>query len=337
MRGVLLGFATIWAVTGVGWILGRFQILGPGAETVLARLAFFVATPALLFATLSTSSLSAILAPAVVPFVASTLIVAALAAALARVVWRRPRGETAIAALAASYVNAANLGIPVASYVLRDVSTIAPVLLFQVLIAAPTALAVLESESGPGRTPLRRLAALPARNPIMICSAAGVLCAALGWRPPAEVLRPFELIGSAAVPLALLALGMSLRGSRPFALRRDGARGRPTGNLAADGRDAGLRDAAPRDSGPRDAGLRYAAVAFKVVLQPLLAYAIGRLLGLAGPALLAAVVTSALPTAQNVFVIATRYQHGRELARDAVVLSTLAATLTLVVIAALLG
>jgi predicted permease len=307
MRGVLLGFGTIWAVTAVGWVLGRFEILGPRAETVLARLVFFVATPALLFETLATSSLSAILSPALVPFVASTAIVAAVAAVLARVVWHSSRGETAVASLAASYVNAANLGIPIASYVLGDVSVVAPVLLFQVLIASPTALAVLESETPGQRTQLRRLALLPARNPIMIGSAAGVLCAAVGWRPPMEVLRPFELVGSAAVPLALLALGMSLRGSRPFA--------------------AG-----------EDAGLRYTAVTFKVLLQPALAYAIGHfLLGLDGALLLAAVVTSALPTAQNVFVYATRYDRGQALARDAVVLSTLVGALTLAAIVALLG
>jgi predicted permease len=41
------------------------------------------------------------------------------------------------------------------------------------------------------------------------------------------------------------------------------------------------------------------------------------------------VVTSGLPTAQNVFVFATRYQRGTALARDSVVLSTLIAALSL--------
>jgi predicted permease len=50
---------------------------------------------------------------------------------------------------------------------------------------------------------------------------------------------------------------------------------------------------------------------------------------MAGRPLLAAVVTSGLPTAQNVFVFATRYQRGTAMARDSVVLSTLLAAVSL--------
>jgi predicted permease len=71
-------------------------------------------------------------------------------------------------------------------------------------------------------------------------------------------------------------------------------------------------------------------VTLKVLVQPLVAYLFGRYgLGLAGRPLLAAVVTSGLPTAQNVFVFATRYQRGMTLARDSVVVSTLLAAVSL--------
>ncbi|WP_345540092.1 AEC family transporter [Phytohabitans rumicis] len=305
MRGVLAGFAAIWAVTLVGYLIGRYGLLGPAGPTVLARLVFFIATPALLFTTLATSSLAEVFTGALAAFVLSTLIVAAAYVALAA--RRRPAAEVTVGTLAASYVNAGNLGIPVAAYVLGDVSFIAPVLLFQTLLAAPTALAVLDVAATGHRPSVRRLVGLPLRSPIMLASGAGLIVAATGWHPPAEALRPFELIGSAAVPLALLALGMSLRGSRPLA-------------PGPDGRD------------------RYTAVVLKIIVQPLLAYLIGRhLLGLDGPTLLAAVVTSALPTAQNVFVFASRYDRGVSLARDAIVLTTVAAAGTLVAIATLLG
>ena len=115
------------------------------------------------------------------------------------------------------------------------------------------------------------------------------------------------LLGGAAVPMTLLALGMSLRGSRPL---------RP---------------------GP-DAPDRMLAVVLKAVVHPLLAYLIGRFaLGLTGPALLAAVVTPALPTAQNIFVFASRYGRGEGFARDTIVLSTAAAAVTLIGVVAWLG
>jgi malonate transporter len=60
-------------------------------------------------------------------------------------------------------------------------------------------------------------------------------------------------------------------------------------------------------------------------------------LGLTGPTLLAAVLISGLPTAQNVFVFATHYRVAQSLARDAVVLSTVVAAVSLALIAAALG
>nr|MDT0657467.1 AEC family transporter [Micromonospora sp. DSM 115978] len=307
MRGVLTGFIAIWAVTAVGYLVSRYELLGPHATEVLARLAFLVATPALLFTTLARATLAEVFTPALAAFVASTLLIATGYLCLARWVWRQPAGDAIIGALSASYVNAGNLGLPVAAYVLGQVSFVAPVLLFQALLAAPTALAALDTVSAGRKPSVRRLALLPARNPIMIGCAAGLAVSASGWRPPVEVMRPFDLVGAAAVPLALLALGMSLRGSRPLA------------------------------PGP-DAAQRYPAVALKVVAQPLVAYLIAHFaLGLSGPTLLAAVLLSGLPTAQNVFIFATHYRIAQSLARDAVVLSTLVAAVSLALIAAALG
>ncbi|GIG87427.1 AEC family transporter [Plantactinospora endophytica] len=307
MRGVVTGFAVIWSVTLVGYVVGRYNLLGPHGTAVIARLVFLIATPALLFGTLARSTVADLATPALAAFVLSTVVVAAGYLLVARLGWRRPAGEATVGTLSASYVNAANLGLPVAAYVLDDVSFVAPVLIFQVLVAAPLALGVLDATSTDRGLHLRRLALLPARNPIMLGCAGGVLVSISGWHPPAELLRPFDLVGSAAVPLALIALGMSLPGSRPLA------------------------------GGP-DAQQRYVAVTLKIVVQPLVAYLIARFgLGLTGPTLLAAVVTSALPTAQNVFVFATHYRQAQSLARDVVVLSTLAAAVSLAVIAALLG
>jgi hypothetical protein len=313
MRGLLVAFGTIWAVTAVGWAMGRYDLLGPRAELVLARLVFYVAAPALLFATLSTADLADVFTGALAAFVLSTAIVAGLYVALARAWWRTPAGETTIGAMCASYVNGGNLGIPVAVYVLGDIAYAAPVLVFQLLVAAPTALAFLETAeareaaaaghaSGDGRARRRallRLALFPARNPITLSSAAGVAIALSGWLPPDALLEPFRLVGSAAVPLALLALGLSLTGV----------------------------GAARAQSPP---GPRYAALTLKVLVQPLLAYLIARhALGLSGPALLAAVITSGLPTAQNIYVYAVRYGRAEGLARDAILLSTVAAAVTL--------
>ena len=306
MRGVVGGLATIWAVTALGYLLGRIDLLGPHGTAVLVRLAFYVAAPALLFETLATSDLARVFSPALAAFVAGTAAVATGYVLVARLLWHRNAGDTTVGALAASYVNAGNLGLPVGAYVLGDVSLIVPVLLVQTLFIAPTALVVLDTTTGGRRLSPGRLLSMPLRNPILVGSAAGVLVSASGWHPPDEVLRPFALVGSAAVPLALLALGLALPGARPLG----------PSPYAAD---------------------RTLAALLKVVAQPAVAYAVGRFaLGLSGTTLLTAVVSAALPTAQNIFVFATRYARGVALARDSIVLTTLAATVTLFAVVALL-
>jgi len=74
------------------------------------------------------------------------------------------------------------------------------------------------------------------------------------------------------------------------------------------------------------------------VLQPVVAYTVARYaLGVEGHALLAVVVTSALPTAQNIFVHATRYDRATVLARDTILITTVGSVPVILLIAALLG
>jgi malonate transporter len=308
MADVLLAFSAIWAVTAVGWLLGRFGVLGPGAEAVLARLVFFVATPALLLVTLSATTPGTLVSRSLFTYVASAVGLAAVTAAVARFWWRLPPGDVVIAALGSAYVNAANLGIPVAGYVFGDISVVAPVLLFQLLLASPVALGLLESGDGaPSRRGLAtRLVLLPVRNPILLASAVGLVLAVLAWRLPIGVERPFDLVGQAAVPTALLALGLSLS-----------SRGEPLASTVD----------APAAVRPRTMVLT--VVALKVLVQPSLAYLVGLGLGLSGRVLLGSVVMSGLPAAQNVFVYASRYGRGVALARGAVAVSTVVAPVTL--------
>jgi malonate transporter and related proteins len=310
VNGVLGGFAALATVIAVGWVVGRSGVLGGvDASAVLSRLSFFVATPALLFLTLAAADPAAVLSAALIATAGSALGVALLFAALARWRWRLPAAELATGALASGYVNAGNLGIPVSVYVLGNASYVAPVLLFQVLVMAPIGLGVLARSRAPGAGTPRRWQALtqPLRTPVVVGCALGLLLAASGVHLPGSVLRPVQLIAGLAVPAALLAYGMSLHG-------------------------------AARPGSGSGAGQVWLAVALKTVVQPLAAYALGRwVAGLDGTALLAVTVTSALPTAQNVFVYAAAYDRGTALARDVVLLSTVLSVPVLLAIAVVLG
>ena len=309
MTEVLGGFAALAAVIAVGWVVGRARILGAGAEIVLSRLSFYVATPALLFLTLAGADTHAVLSPALIGTAGSAVVAALLFVVLAWWRWRPATADLTTGALASSYVNAGNLGIPVAAYVLGDASFVAPVLLFQVLVMAPVGLALLAgSRAGNGVPRSRwRVVTQPIRTPVVIGCALGLLFAASGLELPNLVLEPVRLVAALAVPAALLAYGMSLHG-------------------------------APRPASGELAGQVWLAVALKTLVQPAVAYALGRWVAdLDGVALLAVTVTSALPTAQNVFVYAVSYGHRTLLARDVILLSTVLSVPVLVAIAVVLS
>lgn len=305
MSGVVAGFATLATVVAVGWVVARSGVVGRDAEGALSRVSYHVAMPALLFLTVGRADTGSVLSVALIATGGSAVLVALLYAALAWWRWRPPAAELAAGGLASSYVNAGNLGVPVSAYVLGDAAYVAPVLLFQVLVMAPVGLAVLGEGRG-ADAPARsrwRLLTQPVRTPVVVGCALGLLFSATGQELPAPVLEPVELLAALAVPAGLLAYGMSLHG-------------------------------APRPAAGDLAGKVWLAVALKTVGQPLVAYALGRwVAGLDGIELLAVTVTSALATAQNVYVYAAAHERGALLARDVILLSTLLSVPALIVVA----
>lgn len=129
MAGVFTGFATIAIVILVGVLLAHIRLVDLAAQQLLSRLAFFVASPALMVITLGRADVHQVLSANLVATCAGVVAASAAYVVLARLVWRRGLGDTVIGALSSSYVNAGNLGIPVASYVLGDAAYIAPTLL----------------------------------------------------------------------------------------------------------------------------------------------------------------------------------------------------------------
>ncbi|MEV7204645.1 MULTISPECIES: AEC family transporter [unclassified Streptomyces] len=307
MQGVLTGFAVIAVVIGVGYVLGLRGHLGPQGREVLTKLAFHVASPALLFTTLATADLSVVFSARLLVTALSTLAVAGAFVAVG-VVCGWGVGRTTIGALCSGYVNSGNLGIPIAVYVLGDASLVAPVLLFQLVLVTPVAVTILDLSSGGGaKGPLWRRLLTPLRNPIALGSLAGVAVAASGFEVPDAVMDPITLIGNMSVPAVLLAFGIGLCGST-MPLR--GVERRPV----------------------------LLAVALKALGQPAVAWALASgVFGLRGPQLLDVVVTSALPAAQNLYTYASTYGVGERLARDAILVSTVVSVPVLVGVATVLG
>lgn len=313
MQGVLAGFATIGVVIGVGFLLAELRIIDASSQRILARIAFFVASPALMITVLGDTEVHRLFSANLVASLGGVAVSALAYVALARLVWHRSASDTVIGTFSSAYVNAGNLGLPIAAYALGDASLIAPMLLAQLLVLQPLGLAVLDSTAHPAdpneprSQRLRRRLSQPLRNPLMIGSLLGLLISVFGIKLPEVVRDPLTLLGGMAVPAMLIAYGVSLRlGPRPGA-------GEPAVQIGT-------------------------IVAIKLVLQPTTAYLIARYaMGLSGLDLLAITVVAALPTAQNVFTHAVRYDRAVILARDSIFITTLLSVPVLLVIAAILS
>ena len=357
MGEVISGLAVFAVVIAVGWALVRFGAVPAGSDTILTGVCFYAATPALLVTTIGGADLATVVSRATLAGLLAETLGIVSAWLVHRLALHRSVAESTIGALAAGYVNAANLGIPVLIVLLGDATAIAPILLLQLLVISPAAFAVLDVSTARGAGPGPAVWTAPLRNPLLLGVVAGLVVNLTGWDAGAAagglVANSLSALGALAVTLMMLSLGMSLAASSPRVTRRltvarvtrlratgPGAGGPSSGG----GEDPGAGRAGGGAGGPEgsaDRGERgavlWVSVAWKLVVVPLLALGLGAALGLRGPALLVPITTAGLPSAQNVFMYATRYGAAKPLARDCVLLTTAGFVPVVLLAAALLS
>ncbi|GAB3597147.1 putative transporter YfdV [Corynebacterium faecale] len=308
MQQVLLGFTVVFLVIGVGVILGRTGVLGPDAQRSLGLFVYYVATPALLFDQVTDADPAQIFSANFVVIAVSALMVGILFFLLARFILKRTAPDAIVGMLASSYANAGNLGIPLAAYVLDDFTVVVPVILFQVAFYAPVTLTALDMMHNPKSTNLvKNLILTPLSNTMVLAAIAGIIVSLAQLPVPTVIAQPVSMLAGASVPLALVVFGISLAHARIL----------QKGEVAR-----------------RDVFL---AVGFKNVLHPIFALMLALAFGMEGPALMAAVVLGALPTAQNVYTYALRFNTSETMARDTGVVSTLVSFPIMVIISVVLG
>ncbi len=302
---MLQGFALILGVIGAGYLAARFRVVEGEQRRVLNNVAFFVATPALLFSVLRSSDPAVLLSPVILVTSISAAIVATVFVVASRLWFKRDLASTTLGATCSGYVNSNNLGLPVAVYILGDAAYVAPLLLVQLVVMAPVILTILEATRGNQRGAVVALGRA-ASNPIIIASVLGFLAALVELPVPDIVMGPIDLLGAAAIPMVLLSFGMSLRGQRAL--------------------QAGTGRAAV-----------FTASGIKVLLMPLIAWMLATALGLAPDEVFVATTIAALPTAQNVYNYAATYRRAEVMVRDTVFLTTFASLPVIAAVAWLLG
>ena len=214
MLPILLKTLPFFALIGVGWWAGRRHFFSPEATAYLTKFVFYFALSAMLFRFAANLSLSQIWDTRfALAYLTGCTVVYALAMATA--FWRGVTvEEAAIEAQCAVIGNTGFLGVPML-VVLMGQGAAASVLLVLaidliVFSSVITLVMTARREGGVSRGTIGTLAMGLVRNPMILSMTLGFAWSATGIAVPAPVNEFLAILGAAATPGALFAIGCSL-------------------------------------------------------------------------------------------------------------------------------
>ena len=216
MLEIFLKTLPFFAVISVGYGAGRTGFFTPQATAYLTKFVFYFALSAMLFRFAANLELSAILDWQFVwAYLAGTIAVYLLATIVAMARGLRVR-EAAIEAQCAVIGNVGFLGIPML-VLLLGANAIGPVMMVLAvdLIVFSSLVVILITGSRDGRMSLGILRTVGLGllvNPMVVSISAGLVVSSLALPIPVPVNEFLEILGGAATPGALFAIGASLAG-----------------------------------------------------------------------------------------------------------------------------
>lgn len=303
MLSVISILLPIFGLILTGWLARRSGALGAHATSELNRFVVQLALPALLFDIVANASWAELWQPGfAIAFGAGAAVVFA-ATVLVRLRQNQPLIDASIDALNAAYANTGFMGFPLAAVVLGS-QALAPTLIatiFTVCVLFAVALILVETGQQTeqrSQRPVRGILSSLARNPLLVAPALGALMLASGLAVPGPLESFLKLLGAAAPPCALIALGLFLAEKHQRAERQ----------------------------------LRIASqlVALKLIAQPLITWLLATyVLKLSSQLTHTAVLLAALPTGTGPFMVAKFYKREAGTTAMVVLASTVISLFTL--------
>ena len=214
MLDIFLKTLPFFAVIGLGWGAGRTRFFTPEATAYLTKFVFYFALSAMLFRFSANLSLGEILdARFIAAYLWGTGAIYLVATGVA-FLRRKGVAEAAVEAQCAVIGNVGFLGIPMLVLLLGE-AAIGPVMMVLAvdLIVFGSLIVILITGSRDGRMSLgilRTVGAGLARNPMIVSITLGLAWSALALPIPEPLNEFVTLLGAAATPGALFAIGASL-------------------------------------------------------------------------------------------------------------------------------
>lgn len=229
---ILSALIPVFGLILIGYVCGRYEILGDRAFEVLNRFVIAVTLPILTFRSIAHMEPRDLAMPGMLAAVTmGALATYGIGFAVER--WSgRSAAEANIAALCASFSNTGFIGLPIAVLALgtQSIGPVSVTMLVYSAIIFTLGMVMSEITADHGLGPLAgfKLAARSTmRNPLILLSLAGVIWSLLGLplSGPADVL--LQTLAQATAPCALIAVGIFI------ALPRQKAAPRPIARVVA--------------------------------------------------------------------------------------------------------
>lgn len=291
--------APLFLLVLLGYLLGAWAGWPKTVADALTKFVFVAAIPAMLFQTMSRfSQMPRADARLLLAFFGACLAVFIVGRIVSVVGFRHNAESQSIFAMGGIFSNIVLLGLPIAKVTLGDtaIPSVSMVVVFNAFILWTLVTVTIEwarhgSASWGG---IARTARGVFTNPVVVGILSGTAFGFTGFALPGVVDRTLTMIGQAAVPLSLIALGLG---------------------LAQYGVRSGWRES-------------LGIVVIKVIVMPAVAWSLATLIGL--PPMEARVVTllAAMPVGANVYLMAEQFKVMGGPVASSLVISTLVASVT---------
>lgn len=299
----------IFGVMALGWIFARRSLISDAGVAGIVNFVFFLAIPSLLFRTLATGAVEGRFdARLIAGFFSAALVLFALGWLVSRFVFRNSVEACGLAAMSGSFGNLMLVGLPLIQRAYGDAGLVPLMLIIMVhsaILFTVTTLAI-EARRSAGGGWVRRLGGTLRSvllNPIVIAALSGLVFGLAGLGLPAVVDDTLALIGEAAAPVSLFAVGATLATCR----------------IAGDLREA------------------LVMTALKLLVLPVLVWVSTTVVFNLRPEwVTVAVLAAAMPAGANVYVFARKFDVYVNRATAVVLLSTVLSVVTLTALVATL-
>ncbi len=280
----------------LGYMTGRIFSLDARS---LSKLTLYLFSPALTFASAYRSKIDAEFISIAIFAVLITVLMGMVTLVLIKIM-HYDRLTASAFALSVLFVNAGNYGLPLILFAFGEEALARAVIFFTVSVILIQTLAVFIAARGTANA--TAAVANIFKMPLVYAVVVGLALNLLHITVPDFLMKSVDLMSDAAVPVMLVILGLELAGA----------------TLDRDQLHIGL------------------AAFAKLGITPVMAFALGALMGMQGVTLAVCVIESSMPTAVMASVLAVEFKSRPEFVTGAVLVSTLGSIISLTILLGIL-